>query len=85
MPAAVNRQVLLRRRPVGAPRPDDFEIAESPLPAPRQGEILCRTLYLSIDPYMRGRMNEGKSYAASVELGQVMVGGTVSQVVESRR
>jgi len=84
MPAAVNRQVLLRRRPVGAPRPDDFEIAESPLPAPRQGEILCRTLYLSIDPYMRGRMNEGKSYAASVELGQVMVGGTVSQVVESR-
>jgi NADPH-dependent curcumin reductase CurA len=83
MPTTVNRQVLLRRRPVGAPRPDDFEIAESPISAPGHGEILCRTLYLSIDPYMRGRMNEGKSYAPSVELGQVMVGGTVSQVVES--
>ena len=83
-PAAVNRQVLLRRRPVGPPRLEDFEIAESPIPAPREGEILCRTLYLSVDPYMRGRMNEGRSYAAAVELGQVMVGGTVSQVVESR-
>jgi len=84
MPAAMNRQVLLRRRPVGAPRPDDFEIVESAVPTPRQGEILCRTIYLSIDPYMRGRMNEGRSYAAPVELGQVMVGGTVSQVVESK-
>jgi NADPH-dependent curcumin reductase len=84
MADAVNRRVLLRRRPVGMPRPDDFEIEDSPLPAPRQGEILCRTLYLSIDPYMRGRMNAGKSYAPSVELGQVMVGGTVSQVMESR-
>src|SRR5437660_6112397 len=84
MPAAVNRQVLLRRRPVGPPRLEDFEVAESPIPAPREGEILCRTLYLSVDPYMRGRMNEGRSYAAAVELGQVMVGGTVSQVVESR-
>ena len=84
MPAAMNRRVLLRRRPVGAPRPDDFEVSESPIPTPEPGEILCRTLYLSIDPYMRGRMNAGRSYAASVELGQVMVGGTVSQVMESR-
>jgi NADPH-dependent curcumin reductase len=84
MPAPVNRRVLLRRRPAGMPRPADFAIEDAPLPEPRQGEILCRTLYLSIDPYMRGRMNAGRSYAASVELGQVMVGGTVSEVVESR-
>ncbi len=84
MPAAVNRQVLLRRRPSGAPTPADFEIVESPIPEAREGEILCRTIYLSLDPYMRGRMNEGRSYAASVELGQVMVGGTVSQVIESK-
>jgi len=84
MAAAVNRQVLLRRRPSGAPTPADFEITESPIPEAREGEILCRTIYLSLDPYMRGRMNEGRSYAASVELGQVMVGGTVSQVIESK-
>lgn len=85
MPPSLNRQVLLRRRPAGTPSPDDFELAESPVPAPHDGEILCRTVYLSIDPYMRGRMNAGRSYAAAVELGQVMVGGTVSQVIESRR
>ena len=84
MPAAMNRQVLLRRRPSGAPAPTDFEIVDSPIPEAREGEILCRTIYLSLDPYMRGRMNEGRSYAASVELGQVMVGGTVSEVVESK-
>ncbi len=84
MPANVNRRVLLKRRPVGEPRPDDFEIVEAPVPAPADGQILCRTIYLSLDPYMRGRMAEGKSYAASVELGQVMVGGTVSEVVESK-
>ena len=84
MTAAVNRQVLLRRRPSGAPTPADFQIIESPIPEAREGEILCRTIYLSLDPYMRGRMNEGRSYAASVELGQVMVGGTVSQVIESK-
>src|SRR2546425_746416 len=84
MAAAVNRQVLLRRRPSGAPTPADFEITESPIPEAREGEILCRTIYLSLDPYMRGRMNEGRSYAASVELGQVMVGGTVSEVIESK-
>jgi NADPH-dependent curcumin reductase CurA len=84
MPAAANGQVLLRRRPVGAPKPDDFEIVESPIPAPGDGQLLCRTIYLSLDPYMRGRMNEGRSYVKPVELGQVMVGGTVSQVVESK-
>jgi NADPH-dependent curcumin reductase CurA len=84
MPQVVNRQVVLRRRPVGAPKPDDFEIREAPLPSPTDGEIVCRTIYLSLDPYMRGRMEESRSYAPSVALGQPMVGGTVSAVVESR-
>jgi NADPH-dependent curcumin reductase len=85
MPASVNRQIVLRDRPVGEPKPIDFELVESPVPVPNDGQILCRTIYLSLDPYMRGRMSEAKSYAQSVELGQVMVGGTVSEVVESRR
>ncbi len=78
-----NRRVLLKSRPVGEPKPTDFEIADSPVPKPQDGEILVRTVWLSLDPYMRGRMNDARSYAASVELGQPMVGGTVGQVVES--
>jgi NADPH-dependent curcumin reductase CurA len=78
------RRVLLRRRPVGEPRLDDFEIVDAPMPTPGEGELLCRTIWLSLDPYMRGRMNDVKSYSAPVELGQPMVGGTVSEVVESR-
>src|SRR5262249_24417857 len=84
MSASTNRQVRLKRRPVGEPKPDDFELAEAPIPHPGDGQVLSRTIYLSLDPYMRGRMNEARSYAPSVELGQVMVGGTVSEVVESR-
>jgi NADPH-dependent curcumin reductase CurA len=84
VPAITNRRVLLRSRPVGEPKPTDFEVADAPLPAPGDGEVLCRAIYLSLDPYMRGRMSDRKSYAASVELGQPMVGGTVSEVVESR-
>ena len=84
MPATTNRRVLLRSRPVGEPKPTDFEIAEAPLPVAGEGEVLCRTIYLSLDPYMRGRMSDRKSYTASVEIGQPMVGGTVSEVVESR-
>ena len=53
------RQILLRKRPTGEPRPADFELVEAPVPAPGAGEVLCRTIYLSLDPYMRGRMNEG--------------------------
>ena len=79
-----NRRVVLKQRPVGEPKPTDFDIVEAPVPAPAEGEILCRTIWLSLDPYMRGRMNDVKSYAASVELGGVMVGGTVGEVVESR-
>jgi NADPH-dependent curcumin reductase len=80
----INRQVRLRRRPVGAPTADDFSIVDSPMPVVRDGEVLRRTIYLSLDPYMRGRMNEARSYAPSVALDDVMVGGTVSQVIESR-
>lgn len=80
-----NRQVVLRRRPEGEPRPSDFEVIETPRPRPGPGDLLCRTLYLSLDPYMRGRMLEGKSYTGTTNpgLGEVMIGGTVSEVVES--
>jgi NADPH-dependent curcumin reductase len=84
VPDLINRQVLLRRRPVGEPSAADFEIAGVPLPSVPDGGVLRRTIYLSLDPYMRGRMSDAPSYAPSVALGQPMVGGTVSQVVESR-
>jgi len=84
MPTSVNHQVVLRSRPVGMPKPADFDLVESPLPSPKDGEVLCRTIYLSLDPYMRGRISGAKSYAASVEPGQVIVGGTVGEVLESR-
>jgi len=84
VPPPTNRRVLLRSRPVGEPKPTDFQMVDTPLPTPGDGEILCRTIWLSLDPYMRGRMNDVKSYSAPVELGQPMVGGTVSEVVESR-
>ena len=84
MPISTNRQVLLKSRPVGEPTEDNFELAEPPIPEPGEGQFLARTLYLSLDPYMRGRMCGGKSYADPAELGKVMLGGTVSQVVTSR-
>ena len=84
MPASTNRQVRLKSRPIGEPKPDNFQLAEAPMPSPGDGQVLSRTIYLSLDPYMRGRMNEARSYAPSVDLGQVMVGATVSEVVESR-
>ncbi len=85
MPNLLNHQGLLRSRPKGEPKGSDFELAEAPVPVPGQGEILCRTIYLSLDPYMRGRMNDGKSYTggSNPALGTVMVGGTVSEVVAS--
>jgi NADPH-dependent curcumin reductase CurA len=81
---ATNHQIRLKRRPVGMPSIADFETVESPRPDPRDGEVLRRTIYLSLDPYMRGRMNEGPSYATPVKRGGVMVGHTASEVVESR-
>ena len=84
MPAVTSRRVLLKNRPVGAPTPGDFEIVEQALSAPKDGEMLCRTIYLSLDPYMRGRISGVKSYAKGVDPGELMVGGTVSEVLESK-
>ena len=78
-----NLQVLLASRPQGWVSVDNFSIVQAPIPVPGAGEVLVRNHYLSLDPYMRGRMNEGKSYAAPVALGAVMVGGTVGEVVSS--
>ena len=80
----VNRRVLLNSRPHGAPTTENFRIEHDSVPAPQAGQVLLRTLYLSLDPYMRGRMSDGPSYAASVGVGEVMVGATVSRVEESR-
>lgn len=77
---AMNRQIQLARRPQGAPVPDDFRLSESPVPVPGDGQFLTRTIYLSLDPYMRGRMNADRSYAEPVPVGGVMEGGTVSRV-----
>lgn len=83
MPNSINQQILLKNRPIGEPKASDFALVESPIPEPGEGEVLNRTIYLSLDPYMRGRMSDLASYATPVELGSVMVGGTVSQVVKS--
>ncbi|HMD65962.1 MAG TPA: NADP-dependent oxidoreductase [Stellaceae bacterium] len=79
-----NRQVLLKRRPTGSPTLADFAITDAPLPDPAEGEALVRGIYLSLDPYMRGRISGVRSYARPVEVGAVMEGGVVGEVVRSR-
>ena len=79
-----NRRVLLKRRPTGAPTTDDFDIADGPMPDPGDGEALVRGIYLSLDPYMRGRISAVRSYAKPVDIGAVMGGRVVGQVVRSR-
>jgi NADPH-dependent curcumin reductase CurA len=79
----VNRQITLAARPVGFPRESDFALVETPPPEPRPGEVLVRARWLSLDPYMRGRMSTARSYARSTELGEVMTGQVVGEVVES--
>ncbi|MBO1520320.1 NADP-dependent oxidoreductase [Oceanisphaera pacifica] len=81
---AINRQLTLAARPKGAPTQSDFALQETAIPTPSQGEVLLRTVFLSLDPYMRGRMSDAKSYAEPVSLGQTMVGGTVSRVHQSK-
>jgi NADPH-dependent curcumin reductase len=81
--AEMNLQVLLRRRPKGEPVAEDFEIVETPVPQPGPGQVLVRARYLSLDPYMRGRMSDAKSYSAPVEIGAVMEGQTAGEVVAS--
>jgi NADPH-dependent curcumin reductase CurA len=68
----INRQILLKSRPEGAPSLANFELVQASVPEPREGEVLMRIRYLSLDPYMRGRMNAAKSYAAPAEIGQPM-------------
>ena len=84
MSTRTNRQVLLNAHPVGFPVDADFKMVETPVPEPGDGELLIRTIYQSLDPYMRGRMSPGLSYTAGVSLGEVMGAGTVGQVVASR-
>ena len=82
---AINRRVLLAARPQGRPSAQDFRIDTAPVPTPGEGQVLLRTLYLSLDPYMRNLMDEvGPGYAPPVPIGAPMVGGTVSRVVQSR-
>lgn len=80
----INQRIVLASRPVGAPKPADFRLEQTPVPDLADGELLLKTLYLSLDPYMRGRMSDAKSYARPVEIDAVMEGGTVAKVVRSR-
>jgi len=79
----VNRQFKLAARPVGLPKESDFALIDSPMPSASGDQVLVKTVYLSVDPYMRGRITGVRTYADPVNIGDVMVGGTVGQVVES--
>ena len=74
----MNRQITLASRPVGYPKESDFSVVEVPIPKPEDGQVLVKTIYLSVDPYTRGRINAAKSYAANVEIDEVMVGGVIA-------
>ncbi len=80
---AQNKRIVLASRPVGEPKASDFRIENNPIPTPGDGQVLLRTIWLSLDPYMRGRMSDAPSYAAPVPIGGVMEGGTVSEVIAS--
>jgi len=80
----VNRRVTLAARPEGEPRESDFSLDEAPVPEPGAGEVLVRSHYVSVDPYQRGRMSEARSYAAPLQLGDVVTAQAVGEVVESR-
>src|SRR5476651_1569319 len=83
MPAQAKR-VILVSRPVGEPKASDFRIEEYAPPTPGDGQVLLRTIWLSLDPYMRGRMSDGPSYSAPVPIDGVMEGGAVCEVVDSK-
>ena len=74
---SINKQIIMKTRPVGMPKLENFEIIENEIPEIRNGEVLIKILWLSLDPYMRGRMSTAKSYAASLHEGDVIVGGAV--------
>jgi hypothetical protein len=83
MPDLINRQILLASRPVGEPQDENFKLVETAVAQPGEGEVLLSTIYLSLDPYMRGRMSDAKSYAEPVPIGGVMEGSAVSEVLAS--
>lgn len=84
MSERTNRGIVLKNRPQGTPQKENFALVGSPIPPLQEGQVLRRTIYLSLDPYMRGRMREEASYTSSATLNQPMVGGTVSEVIETR-
>lgn len=84
MPVMKNKQIVLASRPTGMPAMDNFATVDTEVPQPKDGEVLVRTRYLSVDPYMRGRMSDRKSYVAPFAVNEVMNGGVVGEVVESR-
>ncbi len=81
--AQINRRIVLNQRPKGAPDADTLRMEESAIPSPGPGQMLLRSVYLSLDPYMRGRMNDAKSYATPVAIGEVMTGQVVAEVMVS--
>ena len=81
---SMNHRIVLNSRPNGAPTTDNFRLEASPIPALAPGQVLLRTLYLSLDPYMRGRMSDSASYARPVGIGEVMVGGVVARIEASQ-
>jgi len=82
--AQMNQQIILVSRPKGMPTDENFAIVETPIPQPKEGEVLIQTLYLSVDPYMRGRMSDRKSYVPPYELNGVVGGGAVGRVLQSK-
>ena len=80
----VNRQILLVKRPIGMPDEGCFTLGASSMPQPMKGQVLVRTRFISVDPYMRGRMNDRKSYTPPFQLNEVLNGGVVGEVVESK-
>lgn len=84
MSATINRTIVLASRPQGMPTEEQFRLQEGPIPAAAEEEVVVRSLYISVDPYMRGRMNDGPSYIPSFQVGQAISGGAVGQVISSR-
>src|SRR5258706_15681411 len=84
MPETMNRQIVLAARPVGWPKESDFRLESAPVSKPADGQFLARNLYMSVDPYMRGRMNSAASYVAPFQIDRPLEGGAVARVIESR-
>ena len=84
MSDAINRAWTMASRPTGEPKHENFAVEESPIPSPKHGELLIRTLFMSLDPYMRGRMRPGPSYATPLQPGDIMTGEVVARVEQSK-